>query len=141
MTILGVDTIAVPVSDRRRALVWYRDVLGLPVAYVPPGIGHWIELGSKAPRTRLHLCETGDLVPGPSGITVYTDDVRRECARLKAKGVRFLTEPKFEDWGEWLCQFVDPDGNEFDLKGPATPEAASSWGTAGRRRPKKRDED
>jgi hypothetical protein len=22
------------------------------------------------------------------------------------------------EWGEWLCEFADPDGNEFDLKQP-----------------------
>jgi len=35
-----------------------------------------------------------------------------------AKGVRFLNPPTRMEWGEWLCQFVDPDGNEFDLKQP-----------------------
>jgi predicted enzyme related to lactoylglutathione lyase len=27
------------------------------------------------------------------------------------------------DWGEWIASFVDPDGNEFDLKQPLDPAA------------------
>ena len=56
MSIAGIDTVAVVVADGMKALAWYRDVLGLEVAYVPPGGGHWMELGSLWPRTRIHLC-------------------------------------------------------------------------------------
>src|SRR2546422_8935293 len=34
MTILGIDTIAVVVSDPVKAFAWYRDVLGLDLAYI-----------------------------------------------------------------------------------------------------------
>jgi len=133
MGIYGIDTVAIVVTDRRRAIEWYRDVLGLPVAYLGPNIpgadpasrgtpedpGHWIELGPRRPLTRVHLCETGDRESGPTGITFLTDDIHRDHDRLKARGVRFLSAPEKMDWGESLCQFVDPDGNEFDLKQPA----------------------
>lgn len=36
MGILGIDTIAIVVSDRHKAIRWYRDVLGLDVAYIGP---------------------------------------------------------------------------------------------------------
>ncbi|MCJ2532260.1 MAG: VOC family protein, partial [Candidatus Thermoplasmatota archaeon] len=76
MTLIGVDTVAVVVSDRRRALDWYRDVLGLPVAYMAPKTGHWIEVGPSRPLTRIHICETSkeEKAGGPSGITLLTDD-------------------------------------------------------------------
>ena len=59
MTINGVDTVAIIVSDRRKAIEWYRDVLGLCVAFIgpsepdadpavqgsPANPSHWIELG------------------------------------------------------------------------------------------------
>lgn len=136
MTVLGIDTVAIVVSDRREAIAWYRDVLGLPVAYIGPNSedappdaegtpedpGHWIELGPGRPRTRVHLCEMGGRTePGPTGITFLTDDIRAEYERLESLGVRFLGPPEAMGWGEWLCQFVDPDGNEFDLKQPARP--------------------
>lgn len=138
MVILGVDTVAVVVADRRRALAWYRDVLGLQVAYVGPldsgdapssatDPGHWIEMGPRRPLTRLHLCEMeGETEPGPTGITLLTEDIRREYERMRDRGVRFLYPPKKMEWGEWLCEFEDPDGNRFDLKQPLDP---SHWRT------------
>jgi len=130
--------VAVVVSDRRKALQWFRDVLGLPVAYVgpaepntnpavqgsPDNPGHWIELGSGRPMTRIHLCELEDhrVEPGPTGITFLTDNILAEYQRLKLKGVRFMNSPREMEWGEWLCEFLDPDGNEFDLKQPLQPE-------------------
>lgn len=127
MTLTGIDTVAVVVSDRRRALAWYRDVLGLEEAYVAPGEGHWMEVGPARPATRIHLCEyEGEDPGGPTGVTLLTDDIRREHARLAGRGVEFLDVPKKMDWGEWLCSFLDPDGNEFDLKQPVDP---SEWTT------------
>ena len=140
MTILGIDTVAIVVSDRRKAIAWYRDVLGLEVAYVGPNSpqadptvqgtpenpGHWIELGPGRPRTRVHLCELdGTTEPGPSGITFLTDDILAEHERLRARGVKFTYPPKRMEWGDWLCEFEDPDGNVFDLKQPSDP---GLWG-------------
>jgi len=135
MTIDGIDTVAVVVSDRKRALRWYTETLGLKVAYIGPPVsnpdpkvqgsldepGHWIELGPERPRTRIHLCELSDhrTEPGPTGITLLTNDISSEYELLKRRGVRFLSQPEKMDWGEWICQFADPDGNEFDLKQPA----------------------
>ncbi len=28
--------------------------------------------------------------------------------------------------GEWLCEFLDPDGNAFDLKQPLQPEKCTA---------------
>jgi len=74
--------------------------------------------------TRIHLCELEDhrVDPGPTGITLLTDNILAEYGRLKLKGVRFINSPKEMEWGEWLCEFLDPDGNEFDLKQPVEPE-------------------
>jgi catechol 2,3-dioxygenase-like lactoylglutathione lyase family enzyme len=134
MTIIGIDTVAIVVSNRKNALHWYRDVLGLQVAYIGPSEpnsdpsvqgspdrpGHWIELGPSRPLTRVHLCELpeGRIEPGPTGITFLTENIQAEHDRLRSKGVRFLYPPKKMEWGEWLCEFADPDGNEFDLKQP-----------------------
>jgi len=138
MTITNIDTVAVVVSNRHNALKWYHDTLGLRLAYIGPpqsntdpkvqgtaeNAGHWIELGPNRPLTRLHLCELADhkIEPGQTGITFLTDDICGEYERLKAKAVKFRYPPRKMDWGEWLCSFQDPDGNEFDLKQPAATE-------------------
>jgi lactoylglutathione lyase len=138
LTIVGIDTVAVVVSDRKKALQWFRDVMGLPVAYIGPAEpesnpkkqgsphnpGHWIELGSGRPMTRIHICESENHVaePGPTGITFLTNNIIAEYERLKSNGVQFMSTPEEMEWGEWLCEFLDPDGNEFDLKQPLQPE-------------------
>jgi catechol 2,3-dioxygenase-like lactoylglutathione lyase family enzyme len=132
MTITGLDTIAIVVSDKKEAIRWYRDVLGMKVAYIgppesnsdptvqgsPEEPGHWIEMGPPRPMTRVHLCqlEGGHKEPGPTGITFLSDNIMEDYSRMERKGVRFLSRPEKTEWGEWLCQFTDPDGNEFDLK-------------------------
>ena len=142
MTITGIDTVAVVVSDRRKAIQWYRDALGLSVAYIgpfepvtdqsiqgsPDKPGHWIELGPVRPLTRIHICELPDnhTEPGPTGITFLTDNIHAEYDRLRLMNVRFLYAPRKMDWGEWLCEFADLDGNEFDLKQPILP---TNWKT------------
>ncbi|MBI4417054.1 MAG: VOC family protein [Euryarchaeota archaeon] len=130
---MSIDTVAIVVADRRKAIAWYRDVLGLDVAYIgpndpnaPPGAagtaedpGHWIEVGPPRPQTRVHLCELGgEAEPGPTGITFLTSDIHADYERMRAHGVKFLYPPKHMDWGEWLCEFEDPDGNPLDLKQP-----------------------
>ena len=133
MTLLGVDTIAIVVSDPRKAIAWYRDVLGLDVVYIgptdsnpdpevqgtPENPGHWVELGPARPRTRVHLCFMGgETEPGLSGVTFITDDIHADYERMRRAGVEFRLPPEKMEWGEWLGQFVDPDGNVFDLKQP-----------------------
>jgi len=134
MAILGIDTVAIVVSDRRKAIRWYRDVLGLDIAYVGPSephadasvqgtpdrAGHWIEMGPLRPRSRVHLCEMKPTEPGPTGITFLTDDILSDYERMRSKGAEFLDPPEKMEWGEWLSRFIDPDGNEFDLKQPSS---------------------
>ena len=82
MAITIIDTVAVVVSNRAKALNWYTSILGLPIAYVGPSEPdsesavqgtvddprHWIELGYKRPMRRIHLCELSDhrIEPGPT---------------------------------------------------------------------------
>src|SRR5256886_8968180 len=132
MGVLGIDTIAIVVSDRHQAIRWYRDVLGLDVAYIGPRIsnldpsvqgtpddaGHWIEMGPLRPRTRVHVCQMDELEPGPTGITFLTDDILADYERMQEMGVAFPLPPEKMEWGEWLGQFADPDGNRVDLQQP-----------------------
>ena len=136
MAILGLDTIAIVVSDRHRAIRWYRDVLGLGVAYIGPSpanpdpsiqgtpdrAGHWIELGPFRPRTRVHLCEMEETEPGPTGITFLTDDILKDYERMRAAGVEFPVPPEKMEWGEWLGQFSDPGRADTGCPRPASHE-------------------
>src|SRR5439155_26181439 len=79
MGVLGIDTIAIVVSDRHKAIRWYRDVLGLDVAYIGPRISnvdpsvqgtpddarHGIAMGPLRPRTLALFCQRDEAEPCP----------------------------------------------------------------------------
>ena len=95
-------SVAVTVSDGKKAAAWYKEKLGMEVSAEE----HWVTAGAKGASWRLHLCET-DLDPGNTGIAFYTDDVKKAVSDLKKKGVKFT-----KDSGE-SAMFEDPDGNVF----------------------------
>ncbi len=49
-------------------------------------------------------------------IFLLVDDIDEAYRELKAKGVKFVTEPKGKHWGARAATFVDPDGNEFTIE-------------------------
>src|SRR2546426_8661841 len=108
MTVLGVDTIAIVVSDPRKAIEWYRDVLGLDVAYIGPSDsnpdpsvqgtaenpGHWVELGPARPRTPGHPCfMRGETEPRPPGVTVISGGIQSDYQRMRRPGAEVPPPP------------------------------------------------
>ncbi len=117
---LWPKSVAVVVSNRKKALRWYTQKLGLAVLAAD---GHWVVVGDRRRGLALHLCQTNELgsgysrklEPGNSGIMIYTDtDLQETYRTLKRRGVRFPAPPEKFDWG-WYCMFADPDGNRFWL--------------------------
>jgi len=114
-----VASIAVVVSDRKKATEWYTARLGLDVI---ESMDHWVAVGRKGKGGMLHLCQMSEfspdapLEPGNSGITLRVPgtDFVAECAKLKANGVEFIEGPQKESWG-WYATVRDPDGNELFL--------------------------
>ncbi len=114
-------SVAIAVTDRKKAAKWYRRTLGFRVVDDDPE--HWTTVAGPRSRFRLHLCEVGGRGKKPpksevgnTGILLATDaPFVRECARLKRAGVRFSLPPKEFPWG-WVAKFLDPDGNEFWLQ-------------------------
>lgn len=58
-------------------------------------------------------------IAGPAGqgllLAFVVDDVDTEFARLEATGVRVVTPPETEPWGERYCQVADPNGIVWQL--------------------------
>ena len=114
-----VATIAVIVSDRKKATDWYTGKLGLDLV---ESMDHWVAVGRKGKGGMLHLCQISEfepnapLEPGNSGITLRIPgtDFVAACDALKANGVEFTEGPKKESWG-WYATVRDPDGNELFL--------------------------
>ncbi len=102
-----IADVAVVVSDSKKALKWYTEVLGLEPRSVE---GHWITVAPKGSKTVLHLCESDEPEKGNTGIALATKDLNKTYEELKKKGVKFPHPPKDDGWGVY-AQFEDPDGN------------------------------
>lgn len=107
-----IYSVAVTVSDRKKAVEWYRDKLGFIVK--EDAEWHWTVVGPKDCPSGTHLCEMESLEPGNTGIVLRTHDFNGTVRQLKQRGVEFTQEPKTEPWGT-CAMFKDPDGNEFWL--------------------------
>lgn len=112
-------SVAVVVSDAKRALDWYTKNLGLDAI---DQMDHWVTVGRKGKPGVLHLCQPMEsdpriqLEPGNSGILLLLPgkDFEAGCAALKARGVSFAEEPTKASWGTYAV-VRDPDGNEHTL--------------------------
>jgi predicted enzyme related to lactoylglutathione lyase len=114
-------SVAVLVSDRKKATDWYTKNFGLDVV---EEMDHWVAVGRAGQNGLLHLCQTSDwmgkelLEAGNQGIMFHLPgDFRAACAALASNGVKFSQPPSEEPWG-WTATVVDPDGNEITL-GPS----------------------
>jgi len=95
------------VSDLKKAMHFYGNILGLKKRdewsnYATFNIGEMMLGLDPAPKAELQ-------------IYMNVDDVDKAHKTLKAKGVKFLTEPKDQYWGGRTAMFSDPDGNKFIL--------------------------
>ena len=61
----------------------------------------------------------GEQFAGRVGLFLRVDDFEEAHARMVAAGVRFVTAPRVEPYGQ-VAVFLDIEGNRWDLLGPAT---------------------
>jgi catechol 2,3-dioxygenase-like lactoylglutathione lyase family enzyme len=118
---LTVVSVAIGVSDRRRALGWCTKTLGLDAI---DQVDHYVTVGRRGKGGLLHPCPTSEYDPsiplekGNAGIQLsLPGDFPAACATLAANGVKFRHPAEKAAWG-WWAMVEDPDGNELTL----TPE-------------------
>lgn len=105
------------VSDMKRSVAFYRDVLGLPLRFESPG---WTEFATEGATLALHACDApGDAAaddeqPGRwrSGFSV--PDLDAYHRRMVDNGVTCVHEPQ-ELFGARIAQYRDPDGLHFSV--------------------------
>lgn len=109
--IKNVYSIAVVVSDGKKAKAWYTSKLGFKLV---DNYDHWITVKPKGSKTILHLCEVSKsmLEPGNTGIGFEVDSVDKTYKELAKKSVKFTKMPNDPGWGK-QARFVDLDRNEF----------------------------
>jgi len=102
------------VSDMKRAVSFYRDVLGLPLRFESPG---WTEFATDGATLALHKSDLAalnvddpHLVPsGRCRPGLSVSDLEKFHARMIEKNVPCIQEPK-EVFGARIAQYLDPDG-------------------------------
>ena len=118
------------VRDWPRALVFYRDTLGLRVAFESAEMG-WAQFDTGVAQLAIERFtpETVERVGGGDenlvgrfvGVSLSVADVDATYKELRGRGVDFLAPPECMPWGGVLAHFRDPDGNVLTLLGSPKP--------------------
>lgn len=112
--IRALYSIAIFVNDIDRAVVFYRDTLGLPMTKHGSFGAEFLE---QEPHLGVHPAthpNAKKLVGRETGLTFHVPDLLHFCGILHDRGVRFITEPTKQAWGV-MAMIADPDGNVMAL--------------------------
>jgi catechol 2,3-dioxygenase-like lactoylglutathione lyase family enzyme len=124
---LAAITLLIPTYDE--GIGFFRDVLGFELVEDTPldGGKRWVVVRPRgAGATGLLLAQpaddaqearVGDQTGGRVFLFLHTDDFAGDHERYVAAGVRFLEQPREEEYG-MVAVFEDPFGNRWDLLGP-----------------------
>jgi predicted enzyme related to lactoylglutathione lyase len=117
------------VRDWPRAVAFYRDTLGIPVAYESEEFG-WAQLATGEAQLALERFtpetpergstaanEEEQLVGRFLGVSLAVSDIDASYRELTSRGVSFLAPPERMPWGGVLAHLRDPDGNVLTLVG------------------------
>lgn len=124
--ITHIHSVPIIVADQDRALAFYRDVLGFEVT-ADDGAGdfRWLTVKPAGGQTHImiakaspNLPEMGTRIGKWTGMVLDTDNIERDCERLRSMGVRITRPPERQHFGI-EAQFADPDGNTIELVEPA----------------------
>lgn len=107
------------VKDTKKAVPFYRDILGIPVRMDEQG---WVELETAGFTLALHGCE-GKLkaLPETAPTVVFqVPDIRAAHKALKEQGLKIKALNKVCEFGDQVGlsgEFNDPDGNRLSVYG------------------------
>jgi len=109
---VDADLVYFFVDDMDRAVEFYRDVLGLSLAYRSGD--EWAQLSAGSVQVGLHSSAHGDRRPG--GTLAFTvDDLDTTRAALATRGVEIGHEGGGTGDEPRFVEFEDPDGNVLAL--------------------------
>jgi lactoylglutathione lyase len=111
------------VSDMKRSVAFYRDVLGIPLRFESPG---WTEFATEGATLALHVSdvpnrERDDPKLEPAGCCrpgMNVPDLSAFHQRMVEKQVTCIQEPK-EVFGSRIAQYLDPDGLVISVSEPS----------------------
>jgi len=105
--------VTLKVSDLKKAIAFYGEILGLDKKYEYSSYAGFqcgsVEIGLSPGRKDIKPLEDA-----PS-VEFVVEDVDAVYEALKKKGVNFVKEPHDEPWGGRQASFLDPDGNLLEI--------------------------
>jgi methylmalonyl-CoA/ethylmalonyl-CoA epimerase len=120
----GIGQLLIPVEDLDRAIVFYRDTLGLKFLFSAPPQMSFFHCGSV--RLLVGVPTTDEARGRGSAVYFKVADIHAVHRTLVERGVTFRAEPhvvhRTPTTELWLSEFIDPDGNPLALmsEGPTT---------------------
>jgi len=128
-----LELVALIVREYKPAIDFFLNVLQFELVEDVPSLtndGHpkrWVVVRPVGGSTGILLARAdgerqesvvGDQFAGRVGLFLRVDDFEGAYARMIAAGVRFVTEPRVEPYGQ-VAVFLDIEGNRWDLLGRA----------------------
>ncbi len=107
------------VSDMKRSVSFYRDVIGLPLKFES---SHWTEFATGGATLALHVsdvprsdaADSEDLPAGRCRPGLSVPNLDEFHQKMADHNVPCIQEPK-EIFGAKLAQYLDPDGLSFSV--------------------------
>ena len=116
MRIEKISAVTFRVSDMRRSVRFYKDVLGMEIIYGGED-GSFSSLRAKDGNTPILNLEQGRSVPCWGRMIFYVADVDAFWEYLRGKGFN-PESPRDASWGERYFHMSDPDGHELSFARP-----------------------
>jgi catechol 2,3-dioxygenase-like lactoylglutathione lyase family enzyme len=128
---MHLEHVALIVDDYDAAIAFFVGALGFELAEDSPAETNdgrpkrWVVVRPPGARTGLLLARAdgerqaaavGGQFAGRVGLFLRVEDFAAAHARMRAAGVRFVTEPRDEPYGR-VAVFLDVAGNRWDLLG------------------------
>jgi catechol 2,3-dioxygenase-like lactoylglutathione lyase family enzyme len=122
-----ISALALVVPNYEAAIAFYVGKLGFRLTEdIDMGPKRWVTVEPPGGGTRLVLARAegpdqqaaiGNQAGGRVFLFLQTDDFARDHAAMRAAGVTFEEEPRYEPYGS-VAVWRDPFGNRWDLIGP-----------------------
>ena len=130
---MHLGLVAIVVAEYDPAISFFVDILGFELVEDSPALtndGHakrWVVVRPPGAVTGLLLARAdgleqagvvGKQAAGRVGFFLHVDEFDAAYARMASAGVRFITAPRAESYGQ-VAVFLDISGNKWDLIGSA----------------------
>jgi catechol 2,3-dioxygenase-like lactoylglutathione lyase family enzyme len=124
--------VALIVREYQPAIDFFQNALGFDLVEDVPSLTNdgrpkrWVVVRPPGAETGILLARAdgdrqtsfaGEQFAGRVGMFLRVDDFNAAYARMEKAGVRFVTPPREEPYGQ-VAVFLDLEGNRWDLLGP-----------------------